>query len=338
MSIEIVLHPKNANRDQLRRLLEQRGYHVAEHFWEWPKGSLNYHWFDHKDYRSYDGVEATIYPPNDANQLKKLGQCKWALHTRTRLSASPADQEEQNETIRAARRTFGGNFYNDWHGNNRYTPIEDDSRDAPARGIYLAYEFVTHNIEAVRYALPEPNEGLEKLVGTKHEALATTDPTRVVYNALTPFAVAALEHFFSQCFKILLRYDRAARKHLEKQTRKVDLADVLAIETGDKAVEDIIADWYSFQNMASIHNAFSEWFGIDFWKLLRQRKKVGKRIFFLENRLNQLIQFRHGVVHRLSIDVEMRKQQIQELLDLVLAVINIFVDYLEKKNGKHIRD
>ena len=92
------------------------------------------------------------------------------------------------------------------------------------------------------------------------------------------------------------------------------------------------------RNISSIHNAFSDWFGIDFWKLLRQRKKVGRRISLLESRLNQLIEFRHGVVHRLSIDVEIRKQQIQEVLDLALAVIEVFIDHLEKNNGKCIRD
>jgi hypothetical protein len=186
--------------------------------------------------------------------------------------------------------------------------------------------------------LPEPIEDLEKLVGTKLEALATFDPTRVLYNALVPFAVAALEHFFSQTFKILLRYDSTAKKRLEKQTRKVELADVLAIEAKTRTIEDVVADWYSFQNITSIHNAFSEWFGIDFWKLLRQRKKIGKRISLLENRLDQLIKYRHGVVHGLSIDVEMRKQQIQEVLDLALAVIDVFVDHLEKSRGKRIRD
>lgn len=249
-----------------------------------------------------------------------------------------ADIAKQNETIRAARRSFGGHFYNDWHGKGRYTPVREDGRDAPARGIYLDYEFVMRNIKAVRFALPEPSEQLESLVGTKLEALSTVDPTRVLYNALVPFTVAALEHFFSQCFKILLRYDISARIRLEKQTRKVDLSDVLAIEGRTKTIEDVIADWYSFQNIASIHNAFHEWFGIDVWKLLRKRKKIGKHIALLERQLDQLIKFRHSLIHGLSIDVELRKHQIQELLDLSAAVIDIFVDHLEKKYGKPIRD
>jgi len=338
VSIEVVLHPKNASRDQLRELLTEFRFAPTEHLWDWPKGSLNYHWFDHTDYRSFDGVEATIYPPSDAKRIKQLGSCPWALHTRTRASASPSDKEQQNSIIRIARQKFGGNFYNDWYGKNRYTPVAPDPRDTAARGMYLAYEFVRHNISAVRFALPEPNEGFEKLVGTKVEALSTLDPTRVLYNGLVPFAVAALEHFFSQCFKILLKYEPRARERLKLQTRKIDLADVLAIEAGAKTIEDIVADWYSFQNIASIHNAFSDWFKIDFWKILRRRRKIGGRLPILEKRLNQLIQFRHGIVHGLSVDTELRKQQIQEILDLALAIIDTFVDYLEKERGKPIRD
>jgi hypothetical protein len=337
VSTEVVLHPKTASRDELCRFLEARRYKLTEHLWDWPKGSINYHWFEHADFRSFDGVEATVYPPSQ-KQIESLGQCSWALHTRTRASSSRADKQEQNEAIRAARKAFGGNFYNDWYGNNRYTRLPEDSRDAPARGIYLAYEFVQHNISAVRYALPEPTESLEKLVGTKLESLSAADPTRVLYNALVPFAVAALEHFFSQCFKILLRYDSSAQRRLAKQTRKIDIADVLAIEAKTKTIEDIVAGWYSFQNIASIHTAFSAWFGINFWQLLRHRKKIGSRILLLERRLDQLIKFRHSVVHGLSLDVEMRKHQIQEVLDLASALIDVFVDHLESKRGTQIRD
>jgi hypothetical protein len=114
--------------------------------------------------------------------------------------------------------------------------------------------------------------------------------------------------------------------------------DVLAIEGGSKNIEDVVADWYSFQNIASIHTAFSDWFGIDFWKLLRRRRKIGRHVASLESHLNQLIQFRHGIVHRLSINFELGKPQIEEVLDVALAIINIFVDHLERDRGKIIRD
>lgn len=338
MSIEVVLHPKNASREHLRDFLTELRFVPTEHLFEWPERSLHYKWFDRTDYRSFDGVEATIYQPSDDEDIKQLGLCTWALHTRTRASASPADKEQQNNLIRIARHKFGGNFYNDWYGKNRYTCVPPDPRDAAARGMYIAYEFVRDNISAVKFALPEPVEGFEKFIGTKFEALSTDDPTRVLYNALVPFAVAALEHFFSQCFKILLKYESRARERLELQTRKVDLAEVLPIESGTKTIEDIVADWYSFQNIASIHRAFSDWFEIDSWKLLRRRRKIGKRLPILEKQFNELIQFRHGIVHGLLVNNELRKQEIQEILDLALAVVDTFVDYLEKARGKPIRE
>lgn len=337
MSTEITLHPPNAKRDDLVALLEGLGFKPVNHLWNWPTGSLCYYWFEDADYQSFDGVEATIFPPS-AEEQQKLGKCGWAIHTRTCASASHADKEQQNHVIRLARTRYGGVFYNDWFGKNRYTKLPPDPRDAVARGIYIAYEFVADSIRAVRFALPEPMDNLDKLSGTDLNVLATADPTRVLYNALVPFAVAALEHFFSRCFKILLHYDPKAQARLGQQTRKIDLPDVLAIQAGTKTIEDVVADWYSFQNIASIHSAFSDWFGIDFWKLLRRRKKVGKSLPILERRLDELIQVRHGIIHRLAIDRELNRKQIQEILDLALAVVDTLVDHLEVTRGHPIRD
>ncbi len=53
------------------------------------------------------------------------------------MSASPDDKEHQNKTIREARRKFGGNFYNDWYGRNRYISVRADGRDAVSRAMFL---------------------------------------------------------------------------------------------------------------------------------------------------------------------------------------------------------
>ena len=248
MSIEVSFHPTRSSRDELKKLVRELGFTPSGHLWDWPKGSLHFHWFDEVDYQSFDGVEATICPPSE-DAKATLGNCTWALHTRTRASASPADREQQNNLIRLARARFGGSFYNDCFGRNRYTKVTPDARDAPTRGIYLAYEFVTDSIRAVRFALPEPQKSLERLVGTKLEPLSHADPARVLYNALVPFAVAALEHFFSRCFKILLHYEPEVQKRLQHQTTKVTMSDLLSVQSRTKTVEDIVADRYSFQSI-----------------------------------------------------------------------------------------
>lgn len=120
---------------------------------------------------------------------------------------------------------------------------------------------------------PIPDKELNRLV-------SRMDPSRVLYNALVPFSIAALEYFFGNTFKILLHYDQKAQKKLKEQSRKIDIQDVLEISTGTKTVEDIIANWYSFQNIQSTSAAFKDWFGIDFWKFLRQRKKLDGEYFY----------------------------------------------------------
>lgn len=337
MSIEITLHPRESSRESLRKFLIGQGFKKTKHLWDWPKGSAHFFWFDEVDFRSYDGVEATVFPSKDSlpNGQEKLS---WALHTRTRSSASPADRTQQNHVIRTARKQFGGTFENDWYGKNRYTPVQPDLRDAPSRGIYLAYEEISESISKVRLSIPDPFASLEKFVGTEMEALSTADPTRVLYNALVPFALAAVENFFQRCFVILLQYDDNARKKLETISRKVEISDVIQVQAGTKQIEEIVANWYSFQNINSIHKALDEWFGIDFWKLLRQRKAVGRKRPRIDDAMHRLIADRHDVIHRFKLNHELRKEGIEEILDFAMVAIDAFIDYLESDRGKTIRD
>ena len=170
------------------------------------------------------------------------------------------------------------------------------------------------------------------------DSLSEADPTRVLYNALVPFAIAAFEHFFSRCFKVLFRYHPQAQERLKVQSKKVELIDVLSIQSGTKKIEDVVADWYSFQNINSVHKAFQEWFDIDIWKIIRRKKKIGRRLRFLDVQFEQLINMRHGVVHKFLVDRQLRKEDVKEIFDLVLTVIDIFVDHLEHTRGKPIRN
>ncbi len=338
MSIEVTLYPPRAKREQLVAFLKGRGYKPCSHLWNWPKGTVTLHWFESTDFTSFDGVEASVFPPSDKERVK-YGPCSWAIHTRTRSSASEGDRNEQNEAIRLARKEFTGTFYNDWHGKNRYTPVDLDHRTPLARGLYIIHERTIQSLNSVRFTLPHPIPDMQKLVGTELSALARADPTRVLYNALVPFVPAALEHFFSQAFRIFLRYDEKARQRLLTQNaRKVDFPDALALAANTKSIEDVVAEWYSFQNIDSIHKAFNEWFGIDIWRLLRQRRKVGKRIDWLENRFKNLIDFRHGIVHRFEIDADLDRAGIEELLDLSVLLIDTFVDHAEASLGENVRD
>ena len=112
---------------------------------------------------------------------------------------------------------------------------------------------------------------------------------------------------------------------------------VLAIRDGDKSIESLVSSRDSFQSISGINSAFKELLDRDFQPVIRRRKKVGKRLPVLERQLNLLIDFRHGIVHRFNLDLELRKEHIEEIFDLTTAVIDQFVDHLEKLRGVPIR-
>jgi len=312
------------------------GFQKTNHLWDWPQGSIHYFWFESEDYKSINGVEATIYPPS-AEEQQIFGDCEWILHTRTRAGASSFDREQQNLVIRSARRKFGGNFYNDAYGKNRYIKLEKEEKGPVGRGIFASYETVESNISSVRFALPRSTFQLNPSAELS-AALERMDPARVLYNALVPFAVASLEHFFGQSFRILLRYDENALERLRNQSRKVEMRDVAAISLGEKSIEDVVADWYSFQNIKSISSAYNDWLGINLWEVFRRRRKVGKKFALLEQEFDNLINFRHGVIHRFELDFDLSREQIGDILDVTIALMNAFIDYLEDEKGFKIRD
>lgn len=171
---------------------------------------------------------------------------------------------------------FGGSFYNDWHGKNRYSPLWEDPRDAVSRGIYLTYRHALHHTSALIFSIQTtsdsflPENQMKQQDKYIHDTLNQNHPMRILYNALIRFCVSGLENFFGNRFKILLRYEANAELN-------------------------VVARWYSFRNLASIHKAYAEWLDIDFWKIIRQKGKFGKTIHVMENVITSIIDLRHGV-------------------------------------------
>lgn len=336
MSIEIRIYPPRSTRAELRKLLLQLGFERTNHLWPWPKGSLHFHWFEARDYVSFDGVEATIYPPR-ADECQSFGGGEWAVHTRTRAGASSLDRNRQNEIIRSIRQRFGGNFYNDWYGKNRYIKVDSDIRSPAARGIYLAYETTRTRLSAVRVLTPHPLLAPDS-TSSATKAIGQLDPSRILYNALVPFLLAGIEYFFTRIFCVLLAYDTRARQRVVDAKRRVDFGDVLEVADGTKTIEDIVAGWYSFQNLDSIHKAFKECFNLEVRNAMRRRTRLGKRVVWLDTAVSQLITRRHGIVHQFEVDLKLDYQEFVQLVHTVEALVETVVDYMEAELRVTIRD
>ena len=335
MSVEIWLFTESGNRAKLRQYLLDSGFAKSGSIHPMA-GQTYYFWFDEVDFRSRVGVSASIYQtgePDDGERVTNIPAQTWVLHTRTRASATSYDREKQNDVIRNARRLFGGRFYNDWHGWNRYTPVEADTRTPAERGIRMLYDSWQYKIGAVSMVMPKPSLELPASNGALTAFMKEIDPATYLYNAMLPYAVAAIENFFSGAFIILIRYSSEAQKKLKGESRKIEMADALAIMGRTKTLEDIVASWYSFQNLQSIHKAYFDWLGIDFWKIVRRDQRKGRRILKLADLLESLIQTRHSVVHGFDLDFSLDYDGIMEIFQTVEDVIEAFLRALSDDFG-----
>ena len=249
MGRDVTLYPKNASRKELSDHLESLGFTRCEHFWDWPKGTLNYSWFDHQDFKSIDGVSADIYPVSEEENITKN---EWALHVRNLYSASWYDVAMLNEVLRGARKRFGGTIKGDY-GTNKYAPLWDDKSTPVSRGISGVYQHVKQELSAVKFALPEPSINHPQPTGGKIddflEFTKSLDPSRVIYNGLVPFAVAMFEYFFSQAFQVLIAYDKLALEKRENHKAKFEFSAILDIHRNKRSIEELIAENYTFQNL-----------------------------------------------------------------------------------------
>jgi hypothetical protein len=329
MGRDITLYPKNAARDDIKKYLESLGFETCKHLWDWPKGTLNYSWFDYQDYKSIDGVSADIYPVSD-EELGVTGN-KWALHVRNLYSASWYDVKMLNNVLKGARKQFGGTIHGDY-GVNRYAPLWVDASTPISRGLASIFSHVKQHISSVRYSLPEPSIKQIKAEDEKMaEFIKLMDPSRVIYNGLVPFAVSMFEYFFSQVFQVLIKYDTFALEKRKLHKQKIEFDALVQVSKRELTIENLISSNYTFQNLNQLNTAYKDWLKIDVRNILYKKKKIGNSIAFLENRIDEIIQYRHGIVHHFAIDSSLSKDGYMQILDAIEKCFDEVILYLEQK-------
>lgn len=332
MGRDITLYPNNASKKDLQEYIEKLGFEKCGHLWDWPKGTLNYAWFEYEDFKSIDGVSADIYPVS-GKELNITGN-KWALHVRNLYSASYFDVKMLNDVLRGAKKEFGGTIHGDF-GTNRYAPLWQDNSTPISRGVSAIYHHVEQELSSVKYALPDPIINLNPSQKEKvHSIIGYTnrlDPSRVIYNGLVPFAVSMFEYFFSQVFQVLIAYDHFALDKRKCYKLKVDFSTLLEVGGRGKTIENVIAENYTFQNLNQLNNAYKEWLDIDVRKILYRKRKIGNSIMFLENRISEIIQYRHGVVHHFSIDRTLTKKGYIHILEAIEKSMLELLHFIENK-------
>jgi hypothetical protein len=331
MGRDLTIYPIKATKVQLRELIESHGFTRCKHLWDWPKGTLNYSWFESRDFLSIDGVSADIYPISV--EERRYTKNEWAVHVRNVYSASVYDVKKLNTVLKDIRQKYGGTIKGDY-GTNKYAPLWEDDSTPISRGVTFVVNHVNREIKSLLFAMPESSmkypeqdDKNDSLI----EIMKSMDPIRVVYNAFVPFIISAFEYFFSQTFQILLKYDDKAIEKMTSYTQKIQFDKVLEITKGQNTIEALISDNYSFQNIGQINKAFKEWFDIDINKVLFKKKKIGNRVKYLQSTMNEIIQFRHGIIHHFNIDSSLTKDEVINMLKVLQLVINEMVICIEQK-------
>lgn len=215
--------------------------------------------------------------------------------------------------------------------------LSKDESTPISRGVSAVFQHVSQALQAVKYSLPDSQmsrplvETTDKKMRDFVEFTQSQDPARVIYNGLVPFAVSMFEYFFSSLFRVLIAYQSLCFGKAGITQPRVEFATLLQVGNGKRTIEDVIADAYTFQNLGQLNKAYRDWLNIDARAILFKKKRIGNRVAFLENRLEEITQYRHGVVHHFALDQSLTKDGYIAILDAVEASITEFVDFLEKK-------
>lgn len=344
MSLEITLYSKTSSKNKLIQFLTANGFERARYFIDAlsDKNHIHFMWFGYEDFESFTGVEAMVVKVT-ADEVRKYKCSNWILHTRTRSSGSQKDKEKQNQIIKDARKLFGGNFYNDWYGANKYTNIYDyPTLTAPERGLMIMYHNLHDKIKNLRYSLKDYEnpftQYLENMPDDEiKEFVKMQDPSITFYNALLPFNIALIEYLFGQTFEILIKYDSYSKKIIEEENLKIPLKDVLAIKRNELDLESVISRDYTFQNLSHVNKAYKKYINIDIFKILSRRKKVGNRFYLIREKLEEIIKRRHSMIHQFEFDLTLTKREFLEILDIIDITIKLVIDAIEKKYKWNIK-
>jgi hypothetical protein len=347
MSIEVWQFPMRGTQRELAEHLISLDYRRGENpFRPGPRGTINLFWDDLEEFKSANGIDASILPLDKNSREIWETSGKWAIRTRTAMGSSSFDKEHQNETVRSIRKLFGGSFHNDHFGKNRYIKIHRPTSTPQGRGIYALLARLDQELGSLAYALPEEKmqslstpQGVITEKNDKNGILALVkenDPSRIVYNALIPYLVAILEHLFQSTFEILFRFDTSAQSKAQLQNRRIPISDVFSLARGEIKIEQIVASWFTFQNMDSIQAAFKEFHEIDVWKALRDSERTSSDMPRLADLLGDLISARHGVVHDLTVNRALDKATFLNLVELTKTILYVVQDEIEKKLGHEL--
>lgn len=290
MGRDLCLHTESTNKKSLSDHIKSYGkINTTSHLWNWPKGSEHLLWFDQEDFKSITGVEITIFP--EIRGKRKF----WSLHVRNTYSASWYDVSMMNKILTDSKKKFGGTIDGDY-GKNKVAPLWENDTSPMSRGIDYITRKTCSSIQMLEISLPQPWNNFqaankpESSDEKNEDFLAYVDPTRQIYISLIPILVAIFEFYFKETFRVLASYDEGILSKITKissDNKNLDVPEII-----NSFIKKI-----SFQDLKNVRKTYKRHAELDTKSIIEESTSIENY-----NKLKELINFRHDIVHRLESD------------------------------------
>jgi len=303
MSIDLFLRCKRSpSTKAVEKVVLPLGWEKQEYF-PGSKGR-SYVWFHRENYESTRGCWLFITKPEETDPKGT----KLVFHAYSNAGRSHEDYEAQNGVIKALRKSFGGSIYNPQEGNQSYL-VNDIPKLSPSeKACGFTYIDFQHNLNRASMAVSDISENTKKMMELG-EWYASLDVGLLRNNTLLPFVVASLESFLKEFFTEYLETHPDVLEKVYEKKSKIEYSELKKLLSGEKSLAQHEADNYTFQNLYSANNAYKNYIDVDIFKILDQRKKVGKKVKVVRNVIVEMLELRHRIIHAAHIEITLDKDK-----------------------------
>lgn len=288
---------KSVSKEKLVEFIKLLGF---EGRGEW------FHFFERDEYKYLYGVGLHL----------SSTETEWLVHTRTPIYCSDDDLKYQNYVIKKIRQFFGGYFVSD-NGKNRYFSVDNVETTAAQRGCYAAHFRLSDQLGKIAFLVNNYDEPENVRDVFKMSGLAS--PSTLLSNIATTYISSIIESYFRNLYVALLVYSPKKDKIISNA--RIVSNDYVDIAEGKISVEEAVALSMSFQNIVKIDSYFKALDNrISIYGALSKPYRRRKETLF--DTVNRVLEHRHGMVHRMGVDISYSKEDVLRDIESVKVALN----------------
>lgn len=236
---------------------------------------------------------------------------------RTQIWANGYDIQKMNHTLRCFKKYCKAWFDTD-EGKNRYFKEGNLIEKAEAGCYYAVDKLFNHFSELENYSKRYPEDDISLKHLTK---MGLITPNSLNANVYVTYLCSIIEEYFRSTYIALLKYSNKKEKIMNSKLSPYDLS---AISNGSESIEEAYAKILSFQNISKICSSFHSLNNkIDINGVLKKPYRGRKKSLY--STINDILEHRHGIVHRLDFDIKYHSNDLlKDIGDTKVSIIRVY--------------